>query len=69
MKVQLTEAATQALLSTDTNRQGATPRGRVTEDTLKELRLVGLLGRGGGLTRRGTIVRQRLLDARLDAAF
>ena len=69
MKVQLTEDARQALLSTDTNRQGATPRGRVAEDTLKELKLAGLLGRGGGLTRRGTIVRQRLMDARLDAAF
>ena len=69
MAVKLTEAATQALLSVDTLRQGATPRGHLTEDTFEELKLAGLLGKGGGLTRRGTVARQRLVDTLLDAAF
>ena len=64
----LSEAARNALLSTDSHRQGAVPMTS-DEGALAELRTVGLTGSGGGLTRKGTIVRERLVNARLEAAF
>lgn len=38
-------------------------------NTLAELSQLGLIGTGHGLTRKGTIVRERAVNAALDAAF
>lgn len=67
----LSEAAQIALLSATCNRQGAnvTESGRCTGAAASELRIRGLIGMQGGLTRKGTIVRERLVNARLEAAF
>ena len=66
-KVKLSKAAEDALLAADSNRQGA----RVKADLQIEWELLDaeLIGKGGGLTRRGTIARQRVLDTRLNEAF
>lgn len=57
---QISEAAKSALLSTGTNRQGAKPTHPMTADVKAELVTEGLIGTGGGLTRRGTIAREKL---------
>ena len=64
---QLTEAAKTALITARSRRQGA----KVTADpvVVTELFDRGLVGPGDGLTRTGTIVRQRLLREAEDAAF
>lgn len=69
MMVQLTKAAREALIAVGTRRQGATINTVTPGPVADELRNAGLIGPGNGLTRRGTIVRERLLDAALDAAF
>lgn len=56
----LSAAAQSALLSTGTNRQGAKPTHPMTPAVKAELVDAGLLGTGGGLTRSGTIARERL---------
>jgi len=56
---ELTEAAKSALISTGTSRQGATPTSPMTAEVKAELVDAGLIGPRGGLTRRGTIVRDR----------
>lgn len=43
-----------ALQSVGTSRQGACPRGRNTPHAMSELQRLGLIGDGGGLTRRGS---------------
>lgn len=55
----MTDAAKAALLSTGTNRQGSVPTHPMTEDVERELKAAGYLGRGNGLTRAGSIARQR----------
>ncbi len=65
-KVKLSKKAEDALLAAE-NRQGA--KIRTDTDTQWELIDAGLFGKKGGLTRQGTIVRQRIMDARLDEAF
>lgn len=62
---QISEAAKQALLSTGTNRQGAVPTHPMTQAVRQELEAAKLIGTSGGLTRRGTIARERLADAAL----
>lgn len=69
MNVNLTRDAENALIDVGTNRQGATINSTVDSVTVRELQDAGLIGDGYGLTRRGTIVRQRLVDAVLDALF
>ena len=59
--------ATAALINAGTNRQGAKVRG--TEAALIELRMMSLIGEGDGLTRFGTIARQRAVDAAMDSVF
>jgi hypothetical protein len=63
----LSAAATEALINVGTNRQGAVAQG--TEAAMAELQRAGLIGDGFGLTRRGTIVRERVMSAALEAAF
>jgi hypothetical protein len=63
----LSERAKSALLAAKSNRQGEVT-GAVGP-TMRELFDAGLIGEDGGLTRKGTIVREKLLSAALDAAF
>lgn len=63
----LSDAATTALVNTGTNRQGEVVQGSAA--VLDELFGAGLVGQGNGLTRRGTIARERLATAALEAAF
>lgn len=66
MTTNLTEAAKSALINASA-RQGS----QVKADTAVagELAAAGLIGTQDGLTRKGTIVRERLVNAALDAAF
>ncbi len=65
-KLKLSAKAEDALLAAE-NRQGAKIRTDV--DTEWELIDAGLFGKKGGLTRKGTIARQRIMDTRLNEAF
>lgn len=63
----LTPAARSALIAAESRRQGA--RVTATALVLSELATVELIGRGDGLTRKGTIARERLVREAEDAAF
>ena len=69
MTPELSAQAQAALIGVGTNRQGATISPRTVEVVVWELTAAGLIGRDRGLTRRGTIVRERVMTAALDAAF
>jgi hypothetical protein len=56
-EMQLSESAKAALLAAPSFNQGARPVGTAAE--LKELRTEGLVGDGGGLTRKGSIWAER----------
>lgn len=58
----MSELAATTLMSTGTNRQGATPAPLTPTEVLEELRYSGYIGAGNGLTRKGTIARERLID-------
>lgn len=64
----MSEQAKSALINHITARQGSTVVGidLQTEDELKDL---GLVGPGAGLTRKGSIQREKLMRAAEDAAF
>lgn len=64
----LTPAARTALTNAGTSRQGT--RVWVTDPaTLKELKDLGLIGQGWGLTRAGSIIRDRIQIEDLDRLF
>lgn len=63
----LSTGARSALIATGTSRQGTRVPG--TARALTELREAGLAGLNNGLTQRGSIVRDRLMDEALDRAF
>lgn len=65
----LTPEALTALANVGTNRQGAEIHPYTATEVRRELQVAGLIGPFGGLTRKGSIVRQRHMDALLDAAF
>jgi hypothetical protein len=65
----MSEAARSALIDIGTNRQGATCGPLTPREVLLELQAMGLLGKEWGLTRRGTIKRQILVDAQMDELF
>lgn len=65
----MTRAARTALINCGTNRQGATPPPNTDTAALSELAALKLLGVGNGLTRRGTIKRQQIMDDILNNAF
>lgn len=69
MIANLSKSAETALVNVGTLRQGATVNTITTTEVVAELQTAGLIGPGYGLTRRGTIARQRLVYAALDAAF
>ena len=64
----LSEAAAKELVAIGTNRQGATNR-RIPAEVIAELQDAKLIGPGFGLTRKGTITRQRIMDSVLDSMF
>lgn len=68
MNTELSDEAKSALVNVGTNRQGAVV-SNVAVSVEAELYLAGLIGPERGLTRRGTIVRERLVRAALDSAF
>lgn len=65
MTVKLGSKARTILLSATTSTQGAKVYARGDTETLAELVAAGLIGPGDGLTMRGTIARERALDALL----
>lgn len=67
--IALSTEAADALIGVATNRQGATISDRTPARVVDELFGAGLIGVGNGLTRRGTIERERLMSAQLDALF
>lgn len=69
MITSLSSAAIQALIDVGTNRQGATISARTANVVVKELRVAGLIGDGMGLTRRGTIARERFVHTMLVTLF
>jgi hypothetical protein len=65
----VTPAARTALIDIGTNRQGATPPAKTDAAVLHELTTLGILGVGNGLTRRGTIKREQVMNDLLDDIF
>ncbi|HEU4752323.1 MAG TPA: hypothetical protein VFU47_04370 [Armatimonadota bacterium] len=65
----LSKEALSVLMSTGTNRQGAVPQTHVPEHVREELEAAGMLGPGGGLTRSGSIAREREADRLMDELF
>lgn len=65
----MSEAARTALINIGTRRQGATVAPNVDRDALAELEWLGYVGPKGGLTRKGSIKRELLVEADLDALF
>lgn len=63
----MSEAARTALINAGTSRQGAVIDAPL--DVKWELENASLIGRGTGLTRQGSIVRERLMNEALDKAF
>lgn len=57
----MSEAARSVLINIGTHRQGATAP-TFNQDALAELEYLGYIGKGQGLTRKGSIVRERLVD-------
>lgn len=53
-KHEITGEALLALRSCGTSRQGMTPRGGFSNEAIRELRVLGLIGPKGGLTRDGS---------------
>ena len=66
----LSDDAMQALISVGTNRQGAKVRLTWQQvSTERELRDAGLIGPSNGLTRTGAILRERIVNAAMEASF
>lgn len=65
----MSQAARDALIAIGTRRQGATPPPATRPEVLEELRDLGHLGKTNGLTRKGSIKRELIMDELLDAAF
>jgi hypothetical protein len=65
----LSREALSALMSTGTNRQGAAVPVARGSEVWDELRAAGMIHEKGGLTRAGSIVRQREADRLMDELF
>lgn len=66
MTVKLSEQARAALINASAARQGATLPSTTPGPVLLELRNAGLIGAYGGLTRTGTIARDRAVTEKLE---
>lgn len=64
----MTASARTALINIGTRRQGST-LSAADRTALDELQSLGLVGKGGGLTRKGSIKREALYDALLEERF
>lgn len=62
----LTTDARDALINAASGRQGAKVPGSSPVDAVQELTCAGLIGVNHGLTRKGTVIRQRILNSLLD---
>lgn len=65
----MSDAAVDALVDIGTCRQGAQVSGFTSDRVIQELRELGLIGDGNGLTRYGTITREILMANQMDAMF
>lgn len=63
----MSEAAKSALINTPSGQQGAQVKGN--HKVIDELEALGLLGARNGLTRKGTIQREKAMRAAEDEAF
>lgn len=68
-RAELSRGALSVLMSTCTNRQGAVPQAWAGDEVWAELEEAGMVGPGRGLTRAGSIARQRERDRLLDDLF
>lgn len=66
-KLELSPAAAAAIVNAPCSAQGATVTGDA--EIIKELREAGIIGPKDGLTRTGSIRRERIVSAWLDASF
>lgn len=66
MTVKLSDAARAALMNAPCSRQGATIPASTHGPVVAELRNAGLVGAYGGLTRAGTVERDRAVTALMD---
>jgi hypothetical protein len=67
---ELSDRARIALVNTGTNREGARVPVTPGESMVwAELTEAGLIGAGGGLTRKGSIARERYTDRLMDSVF
>lgn len=58
-----------ALYNIGTRRQGTPVPANTPADVIEELRVLGLIGRTNGLTRKGSIKREIIVNEELDKAF
>jgi hypothetical protein len=65
--MQMSQAAKDALINAGTNRQGAQVGG--VREVMCELVDLRMVGQHGGLTRKGTIARERAVNEAHDKAF
>jgi hypothetical protein len=65
----MSDAAMCALIDVGTCRQGAQVSAFVPQRVIQELRELGMIGEGNGLTRSGTITRELLVTNQMDALF
>lgn len=65
----MSPAARAALISVKSNRQGDTPPPTTPVAVIHELTALGILGRAGGLTRKGSGKRQLLMDDVMNETF
>lgn len=65
----LSAQARGALANVGTSRQGAVLSAGVSALVRTELSVAGMIGQGGGLTRTGSIMRDRIMTAMLDELF
>jgi hypothetical protein len=65
--MKLSTKALDALVNAGTNRQGAKVTSR--PEVIEELRKAGQIAEGDGLTRAGTITREREMSVRMDEMF
>jgi hypothetical protein len=63
------DEARSALLSARSSRQGEVPAAGCTTEALSELSRLGLIGPGGGLTRSGSIMRDKILAQQIGDLF
>lgn len=66
---QLSDAAKNALMNVGTNRIGAIVHPNLPAGVRMELYRAGFIGDSFGLTVAGSVARQRIVSAALDAAF